>query len=170
VAARHRAQEQGRIEDLDVDAEGIHMGQAGAHIVHLAGLLGGVGADVLVLVVDPGVDHPEFAALLALVVQQRVAEGLGGDRGQVLAIGLVHVLPGGRRFDDVGVGIDDRRDARNGGGHGLLLVLIGFGETYHGPLPGTSWQRPNRAENAPPIGDIRAPPDQAFLQSPFRLP
>ena len=106
--ARDGAQEQGRVEDLDVDPERVHVAQPSRDVGHFARLFRRVETDVAVLAMDHAVDHPELAHRIAGIVPGLVAEGLRDDPGQVLPLGLAQIGEGRGGLDHMGVGIDRR--------------------------------------------------------------
>src|SRR3972149_8026787 len=106
--------EDGRIEHLNIDAQLVHVPDAGRHVFHLAGFARRVhhaarafrdigelpgGHDDADQAADLAVDKPELLAALAL---------RSDDDGTIFLIGPVHEVPGMFGLDDVGIGIDGR--------------------------------------------------------------
>ena len=95
-ARRHRPQEQGRIEYLDIDLQCVNMRQAGGDIGEVAGIFRDVQAEIGIGD-DPVVDAPEVDAIFLR----------DQDFRREAAIFFQHEIPGLFCLDDMGIGVDD---------------------------------------------------------------
>ena len=103
----------GVVEDLDVDAEFVHVVETHLDVVHLAGFLGGahVTASVLGNLLDfllaegREIWAAEFAVNEPIVADAFVGRSV--EQGAELLFRGFEVVPSALSFDDMGIGVDD---------------------------------------------------------------
>src|SRR6266567_9598848 len=100
------AQEHRRVEHLDVDIERVHVIETRLDVAHLAGHIGGVGADIVLLGLEPPIDDPELPLDAAFIAFRMLALDLADDPRFEMAKFRVDIVECGHRLDDVGIGIN----------------------------------------------------------------
>ena len=101
-----RAQKEAGIENLDIDAQFIHVSQASFDVFHFAAFSRSIMADVSSFGENPAADLPELiAAALARACAATIFE-YHYPRGK-LSVSFIEKVPGPFRLDYVSVRIDN---------------------------------------------------------------